>query len=69
MPFKRFVTLSVTALRPQDGHSNCKVQLFQYVLGVLHSSEFSGGRGGCGGSSGSSSSSSYSNIEDILFNV
>lgn len=60
--FKRFVTLSVTTLRPQDFHSNCQVQFFQYVLGVLHFTELSGVRGGCGGSSGRSSK-----IQDILY--
>ena len=40
--FKRFVTLSVTTLRPQDFHSNCQVQFFQYVLGVLHFTELRG---------------------------
>ena len=60
--FKRFVILSVTALRPQDGHSDCQVQFFQYVLGVIHFTELSGGRGG-------SSRSSSSKIQDILFNI
>ena len=69
--FKHFVTLSVSALRPQDGHSNCKVQLFQYVLGVLHFTEFSGDRGGCGGSSGINvhvSTTAKANIFKSLFN-
>ena len=66
IPFKRFVTLSVTTLRPQYVHFNCQVQLCQYVLGVLHFTEFGGGRVGCGGSSRSISSSSYIKIQDIL---